>query len=74
MASTCVAAPAADVPSYTSTSSAVPAISQNAKCNWTEHISPEGFKYYYNSVTGESRVSKNLSCRCVIYVSFYFWN
>lgn len=27
------------------------------KCNWTEHTSPEGFKYYYNSVTHESRVS-----------------
>lgn len=26
------------------------------KCNWTEHTSPEGFKYYYNSTTGESKV------------------
>lgn len=25
-------------------------------CNWTEHTSPEGFKYYYNSVTRESKV------------------
>lgn len=58
VASTCMAAPVVDVPSSTSTASAVPAISQNAKCNWTEHISPEGFKYYYNSATGESRWEK----------------
>ena len=25
-------------------------------CNWTEHTSPEGFKYYYNSITRESKV------------------
>ncbi|XP_022138515.1 flowering time control protein FCA isoform X2 [Momordica charantia] len=25
------------------------------KCNWTEHTSPDGYKYYYNSVTGESK-------------------
>ncbi|KAI3854961.1 hypothetical protein MKX03_009119 [Papaver bracteatum] len=24
-------------------------------CNWTEHTFPEGYKYYYNSVTSESR-------------------
>uniref|UniRef100_A0A0D6QZ98 Flowering time control protein FCA n=1 Tax=Araucaria cunninghamii TaxID=56994 RepID=A0A0D6QZ98_ARACU len=27
-------------------------------CNWTEHTSPEGYKYYYNSVTGESKWEK----------------
>lgn len=27
-------------------------------CNWTEHTSPEGYKYYYNSVTAESRWEK----------------
>ena len=27
-----------------------------ATCDWTEHTSPEGHKYYYNSSTGESRV------------------
>ncbi|XP_042458907.1 flowering time control protein FCA-like isoform X2 [Zingiber officinale] len=24
-------------------------------CNWTEHTSPDGFKYYYNNVTQESK-------------------
>ncbi|KAL8140359.1 hypothetical protein V2J09_006380 [Rumex salicifolius] len=28
------------------------------KYNWTEHVSPDGFKYYYNSVSGESRWTK----------------
>ncbi|KAJ3693414.1 hypothetical protein LUZ60_008894 [Juncus effusus] len=27
-------------------------------CNWTEHTSPEGFKYYYNSITKESKWEK----------------
>ncbi|XP_057867346.2 flowering time control protein FCA isoform X2 [Cryptomeria japonica] len=27
-------------------------------CNWTEYTSPEGHKYYYNSVTGESKWEK----------------
>ncbi|PNT62821.1 hypothetical protein BRADI_4g08727v3 [Brachypodium distachyon] len=27
-------------------------------CNWTEHTSPEGFKYYYNSMTRESKWEK----------------
>ncbi|KAI3687647.1 hypothetical protein L1987_81347 [Smallanthus sonchifolius] len=28
------------------------------KCNWTEHTSPDGYKYYYNSTTGESKWEK----------------
>ncbi|XP_042464294.1 flowering time control protein FCA-like isoform X2 [Zingiber officinale] len=27
-------------------------------CNWTEHTSPDGFKYYYNNVTQESKWEK----------------
>jgi len=35
----------------------------SVKCNWTEHISPDGYKYYHNSATGESTVrSANLFC------------
>lgn len=41
-----------DVPSYTSAAPTVP-----VKCPWTEHISPDKYKYYYNSVTGESKVT-----------------
>lgn len=25
-------------------------------CDWSEHTSPEGYKYYYNSTTRESKV------------------
>ena len=32
-------------------------VAASATCDWTEHTSPEGHKYYYNSSTGESRVS-----------------
>ncbi|XP_010440184.1 PREDICTED: flowering time control protein FCA isoform X2 [Camelina sativa] len=40
---------------------AVPAANQSVvsvKCNWTEHTSPDGYKYYYNGVTGESKWEK----------------
>ena len=60
-ASTPAAASAVDVPSSNSAaSSAATVVNQNTrqvKCNWTEHTAPQGFKYYHNSVTGESRVS-----------------
>ncbi|KAJ0480422.1 putative WW domain-containing protein [Helianthus annuus] len=26
------------------------------KCNWTEHTSPDGYKYYYNRTTGENKI------------------
>ncbi|CAK9145680.1 unnamed protein product [Ilex paraguariensis] len=47
-----------DVPPATS---AVPIANRAvapAKCNWTEHTSPDGYKYYYNSTTGESKWEK----------------
>nr|AKX70380.1 flowering time control protein FCA [Arabidopsis lyrata subsp. petraea] len=40
---------------------AAPAVSQSVvsvKCTWTEHTSPDGFKYYYNGLTGESKWEK----------------
>ncbi|XP_019463263.1 PREDICTED: flowering time control protein FCA-like isoform X2 [Lupinus angustifolius] len=60
-ASKSAAAHTGDVPSSTSATTAAAGIGQNialVKCDWTEHLSPEGFKYYYNSVTGESRWEK----------------
>lgn len=55
MASTAAATPAADVPSATSVAP-VTQTTAPAKCIWTEHTSPDGYKYYYNNATGESRV------------------
>ncbi|CAD5189998.1 unnamed protein product [Musa acuminata subsp. malaccensis] len=44
---------AATLPNSVNTSPAVP-----MTCNWTEHTSPDGFKYYYNSATQESKWEK----------------
>lgn len=50
--------PGGEVPAATPVP-AVPAITKASaplKPNWTEHTSPDGYKYYYNSSTGESKV------------------
>lgn len=50
-------APPPEAPSTSSASAGGSGAARPAqsKCNWTEHTSPDGYKYYYNSVTGESR-------------------
>lgn len=60
VASTPTSTQAADVPPSTSGPAAAVLAQPVApvKCNWTEHTSLEGFKYYYNSATRESRVRK----------------
>ncbi|XXG47485.1 hypothetical protein AAC387_Pa02g2123 [Persea americana] len=54
-------APATVAPSTISATPAVPVSTQAVApqtCNWTEHTSPEGYKYYYNGATTESRWEK----------------
>ncbi|XP_026430116.1 flowering time control protein FCA-like isoform X2 [Papaver somniferum] len=57
-------ATAAAVPGSSTTAATTPALAPIVgqvalpPCTWTEHMSPEGYKYYYNSVTSESRWEK----------------
>ncbi|GAY35670.1 hypothetical protein CUMW_017680 [Citrus unshiu] len=58
VASAPASAPAADLPVSTSIGPAASVSSQTvapAKSSWTEHTSPDGYKYYYNCVTGVSK-------------------
>ena len=50
--------PGTDVPSSASAPAApvMTPIVASVECHWTEHTSPDGFKYYHNSLTGESKV------------------
>ncbi|XP_052207022.1 flowering time control protein FCA [Diospyros lotus] len=60
-ASTTSVASVADVPPVSSSAPVLPttqAVVAPAKCSWTEHTSPDGHKYYYNSSTGQSTWEK----------------
>ncbi|XP_077221844.1 flowering time control protein FCA-like isoform X2 [Tasmannia lanceolata] len=59
--STSATAPTSVGPATISSAPVVPISTPAAApltCNWTEHTSPEGYKYYYNSVTSESKWEK----------------
>ncbi|MCL7025001.1 hypothetical protein MKW94_001220 [Papaver nudicaule] len=71
-------ATAAAVPGSSTTAATTPALAPIVgqvalpPCNWTEHTSPEGYKYHYNSVTSESRVTFSIlfSLPCYFQLSF----
>ncbi|XWS08473.1 hypothetical protein CRYUN_Cryun40dG0005200 [Craigia yunnanensis] len=52
--------PGTDVPSSASAPAApvMTPIVASLECHWTEHTSPDGFKYYHNSLTCESKWEK----------------
>lgn len=64
--------PTGDLATTTSASPDIPAVAPAiapVNCNWTEHMSPDGYKYYYNSLTGESKV--NVSSCVFAYLEGY---
>lgn len=57
----------------TSSSPAVPLSPQIVaplECDWSEHTCPDGYKYYYNCVTYESRVNR---LHWIIILAFLCW-
>ncbi|KAL4291559.1 hypothetical protein GQ457_14G017120 [Hibiscus cannabinus] len=46
-----------DVSSSASAATLTPAVA-SVECHWTEHTSPDGFKYYHNNLTRESKWEK----------------
>ena len=65
---------ATSVPAPTTVPVPVAPAPATATCDWTEHTSPEGHKYYYNSSTGESRVrSFLLASARLVYFMMHSW-
>ncbi|XP_024521192.1 flowering time control protein FCA isoform X1 [Selaginella moellendorffii] len=53
-----LSAPTQLVQSLLPTPALPPAVVAPTTSNWTEHVSPDGYKYYYNSITSESKWEK----------------
>lgn len=60
----------------TSSSPAVPLSPQIVaplECDWSEHTCPDGYKYYYNCVTYESRVNVLHWITLFLHFCVHFW-